>query len=241
MTTATLDLRAYAQTNIDALEMQIESLRPYAVIPEPPLEPTPEIPAPPGAYTEGEARAFLDKIGLAEVRDIHRATRQFQEAFALGDALAVDGDFGPKTTAAAEVCKAAGHRISRFFKMGEFACHGPASDPNCARVRVQRRLLFAADATREKFYTGQHVVNGKPLVGLTVLSGYRCTEHNRRIGGASNSQHLTGNAFDPEVQWIALADFLAVDIPQATGIGYGSTGKVKHIDARAGSRVQFKD
>ena len=37
----------------------------------------------------------------------------------------------------------------------------------------------------------QHV--GEPVI---ISSGYRCRELNRRVGGASNSQHLTGEAAD---------------------------------------------
>ena len=34
---------------------------------------------------------------------------------------------------------------------------------------------------------------GEPI---PILSGYRCPTHNRAVGGASQSQHLTGRAFD---------------------------------------------
>ena len=37
----------------------------------------------------------------------------------------------------------------------------------------------------------QHV--GEPVI---ISSGYRCRELNRRVGGTSNSQHLTGEAAD---------------------------------------------
>lgn len=36
-------------------------------------------------------------------------------------------------------------------------------------------------------------VVGKPLV---ILSAYRTAEHNRRVGGAKNSQHVEGRALD---------------------------------------------
>ncbi len=31
---------------------------------------------------------------------------------------------------------------------------------------------------------------------ITITSGYRCKSHNKKVGGASNSQHLLGNAAD---------------------------------------------
>ena len=34
---------------------------------------------------------------------------------------------------------------------------------------------------------------GKPII---VNSGYRCAKHNREVGGATNSQHMKGEAAD---------------------------------------------
>lgn len=61
----------------------------------------------------------------------------------------------------------------------------------------------------------QHV--GEPVI---ISSGYRCQELNRRVGGASNSQHLTGEAADISVnntpklrQWyIWMAENLPYDL-----------------------------
>jgi hypothetical protein len=53
---------------------------------------------------------------------------------------------------------------------------------------IQRRLELLAgrlQELRDEF--------GKPIY---VTSGFRDTEHNERVGGATNSQHLLGNAAD---------------------------------------------
>lgn len=33
-------------------------------------------------------------------------------------------------------------------------------------------------------------------MGFSISSAYRCPDHNREIGGASNSQHMKGRALD---------------------------------------------
>lgn len=55
----------------------------------------------------------------------------------------------------------------------------------CNSGSVNQQLLDKLQIVRNKF--------GK---GMIVTSGYRCATHNLKIGGASKSQHLTGNAID---------------------------------------------
>ena len=72
----------------------------------------------------------------------------------------------------------------RYFTPQEFAC-------KCGRfcdghpVKVDRRLLQAADRVREKL--------GAACI---VSSGLRCKQHNAAVGGVANSRHLTGKAMD---------------------------------------------
>jgi len=55
------------------------------------------------------------------------------------------------------------------------------------RVKANLKALVAnvLDPLRERY--------GKPIV---VTSGYRCEKLNRAVGGAKNSQHVTGEAVD---------------------------------------------
>jgi len=73
---------------------------------------------------------------------------------------------------------------------------------------------------------------------LTVLSAYRTPAHNRRIGGAPNSQHVEGRALDLRPPaGMAVADFyatiVAAPLPDLGGIGLYLTGRFVHVDVRA--------
>jgi hypothetical protein len=39
---------------------------------------------------------------------------------------------------------------------------------------------------------------GKPM---SITSGHRCIEHNKRVGGSATSGHLTARAADIQVKW----------------------------------------
>ena len=68
----------------------------------------------------------------------------------------------------------------KYFRKAEFACKC-----GCGASEMEEKLIKAADKVREYF--------GKPI---TVSSGRRCPTHNARVGGVSNSRHLTGKAMD---------------------------------------------
>lgn len=71
-------------------------------------------------------------------------------------------------------------KVGRHFVAGEFACHD-GSD----LILVSEETVKLLDEIREHF--------GLPVV---ITSGYRSPAHNRRVGGAKKSQHLTGRAAD---------------------------------------------
>ena len=67
----------------------------------------------------------------------------------------------------------------KHFKAKEFVCK------HCGKVIIDSRLIELAERLREHL--------GKPLV---ITSGYRCPEHNRRVGGVPDSPHVKGLALD---------------------------------------------
>lgn len=70
---------------------------------------------------------------------------------------------------------------------------------------------------------------GKPLV---LSCGYRCPEHNRDVGGVSNSQHIYGRAADVQVP-DGMTVYELYDIAEqagADGIGIYPWGV--HVDVR---------
>ena len=70
---------------------------------------------------------------------------------------------------------------------------------------------------------------GKPI---SITSGYRCPAHNRAVGGATQSQHLTGKAADITVKGMAPA----VVADHAEAVGFGGIGRYAtftHVDTRS--------
>lgn len=57
--------------------------------------------------------------------------------------------------------------------------------PCCGMVKAVPDALYGLDRLRSRI--------GKPLV---INSGYRCPLHNEKVGGAKNSKHMYGTAFD---------------------------------------------
>lgn len=68
----------------------------------------------------------------------------------------------------------------KYFKKGEFACKC-----GCGASDMEEKLVKSADKVRAHF--------GNKII---VSSGRRCKTHNARVGGVSNSRHLTGKAMD---------------------------------------------
>lgn len=151
-----------------------------------------------------------------------RSVEGFQAAFNLGPALVVDGIWGPKTEAAGVLSftrhNAGQSDLSAHFSAREFACRCGGTLPGCEKTKVLRGLIASLEVYRT-------------IVGpLLIVSGYRCPQHNARVGGVSNSQHLFGAAADiPAARSVSSVAHLR----QFAGIGYQhSTGLVVHVDRR---------
>ena len=106
----------------------------------------------------------------------------------------------------------------KFFRPEEFQCKC-----GCKTNGIDHKLVEILEKVREHF--------GKPV---TVTSGVRCTTHNARVGGVSNSQHVYKTAADFTVSGIAprtVANYLETLLPNTGGIGVYS-GWV-HVDVRS--------
>lgn len=106
-------------------------------------------------------------------------------------------------------------KISENFKLYEFECKGSGL------VKLDPVLLSKLQALRTRL--------GKPIV---ITSGYRSVEHNKKVGGSPNSQHLLGKAADIQVSGMTPAQVAA----EAEKIGFGGIGIYKtfvHVDTRA--------
>lgn len=68
----------------------------------------------------------------------------------------------------------------KYFEKAEFRCRC-----GCGADSMEEKLIREAEDVRVHF--------GAPV---TVSSGRRCANHNARVGGGSNSRHLSGKAMD---------------------------------------------
>ena len=108
--------------------------------------------------------------------------------------------------------------LSAHFSRREFACRC-----SCGFDTVDARLLEVLESVRQHFD-----------VPVTVNSGCRCLEHNKRTGGAPRSQHLVGRAADIVVSGVAprdVASWLERTYPGQLGIG--RYAGFTHIDSRS--------
>lgn len=113
-------------------------------------------------------------------------------------------------------------QLSKNFKSNEFACHGKGC---CSKVLIDTKLVEYCQKIRDHF--------GK---AVTINSGYRCEKHNKAIGGAGKSKHVSGMAAD-----IVVKDVKPKEVAKYAesigilGIGLYETAKdgyFVHIDTR---------
>lgn len=107
--------------------------------------------------------------------------------------------------------------ISKNFRVREFRCQD-GSDV----VFIESDLVDILQKIRDHF--------GKAVM---INSAFRTFSHNKKVGGATYSQHLYGTAADIKVSGVtasAVADFAETLMPNTGGIGRYST--FTHVDVR---------
>ena len=118
-------------------------------------------------------------------------------------------------------------QVTKHFKMSEFACKDGTQVPTKYQGNVAA-LCLALEHLRAKL--------GSPVV---IISAYRTKAYNKRVGGASKSQHLTAKAADirlsgktPAEVSACLEELIAEGtIPQG-GIGVYPSQNFTHYDIR---------
>lgn len=129
-----------------------------------------------GPQSESATRKLQHKLGIPETGIFDRNT-EGETLAALAESWGADSP----DSWWAEI---------EFFAPEEFACKcGGFCDgyPH----EIQPSLVRIADRARKYF--------GQPI---TVISGLRCPQHNARVGGVSNSQHMFGEAADIHVRGV---------------------------------------
>ena len=108
-------------------------------------------------------------------------------------------------------------QLSKNFKSTEFDCHGANC---CLTTSIDSKLVEYLQKIRDHF--------GK---SVNINSGYRCKTHNANVGGASQSNHMDGEAADiriPGVTPLEVAQY--AEHIGILGIGVYSWGV--HVDTR---------
>lgn len=112
-------------------------------------------------------------------------------------------------------------RLSKNFRLSEFAC-ADKSDT----VLVSEELVDILQKVRDHF--------GRAVI---ITSGYRTGSHNKRVGGVSNSRHLTGEAADFTVSGVSPARVgYFLESLGVNGIGIYMTSGFVHVDVREKGR-----
>ena len=114
--------------------------------------------------------------------------------------------------------------ISFNFKRSEFACKC-----GCGFDTIDAETLQVLQSLRQHF--------NRPV---TINSGCRCEEYNKKQGGAKNSQHLLGRAADFTVKGIQpkeVQSYLKIAYPGKYGVG--SYGTFTHLDTRTNGPARW--
>lgn len=108
---------------------------------------------------------------------------------------------------------------NKHFQLSEFECKCRRKE--CDARPMKEAILQKLELLRDMW--------GKPLV---PTSGRRCSFQNKKVGGASNSQHLWGNACDFYMSNTAEVKELMVLAEKAGFLGIGYGRRLLHIDDR---------
>ncbi len=113
-------------------------------------------------------------------------------------------------------------KLSKNFKAYEFDCKGANC---CGSTMIDSKLVEYLQQIREHF--------GNPVI---INSAYRCSIHNRAVGGTSNSYHAKGQAADIRIAGAAPSEIAEyAESIGVKGIGLYETAKdgyFVHIDTR---------
>jgi zinc D-Ala-D-Ala carboxypeptidase len=117
-------------------------------------------------------------------------------------------------------------RYAHFSQVDLKGWRWPSFSPREIASKGEGELLIDEDAL-DKLQALRNLL-GKPLV---LTSAYRSPAHNKRVGGAKNSRHMQGDAFDVRMENHDPHEFeAAARAIGFTGFGYYQKSGFMHID-----------
>jgi|SRR5699024_157182 len=154
------------------------------------------------------------------------AIKQFQANYnaRFQKRIMVDGIHGKQTYAAlADWIKQAGIKGTLHFNIKEFHSKDGGG---LLKGGMDSKLITTLELLR-------YQLGGKAII---ITSGYRTVAHNKRVGGAANSQHLYGKAADIVVKGVKPSVVYQIADKLFNGVGKYET--FTHVDTRA-YKVRF--
>lgn len=116
------------------------------------------------------------------------------------------------------------YNLSENFKVYEFM-----QNDGLEYLEIDKNIINSIQKIREHY--------GKPI---TITSGYRSKSYNESIGGASKSQHITGNAIDFKITGIKIVDiqnYIKENWKELGITGLGIYDNFTHIDSRESNKL----
>ena len=110
-------------------------------------------------------------------------------------------------------------KITDNFFESEFKCRC------CGKLKLDLQLVYTLEVLRR-------VLNSP----ISITSSYRCKDHNKAVGGVTNSQHRLGVAADIQVSGKSPLEVYEAAIKLFHGVGLYDT--FVHVDLR-GSEVHW--
>jgi len=122
--------------------------------------------------------------------------------------------------------------MTKNFKRQEFFCKCGCSIPD----RIQSNVWALAQELQ--------VLRDEVKKPIKIMSGYRCKTHNTKVGGAKQSQHMTGRAADIIVEGMdssEVADTIEtlISVGRMREGGLGRYAGFTHYDIR-GAKARWQ-
>lgn len=132
-------------------------------------------------------------------------------------------------------------QLTKNFNISEFRCKDGTDVPDELEANCLE-LATNLQAIRDKFCL--ELGYDMPL---TILSGYRSPEHNKKVKGAKNSQHLLAKASDITLKdksllnhlYILIKEMIDFEEIKAGGITFYRDKNFIHYDIR-GSKITWR-